>query len=159
MNNLAALPFAGVTGTTPAMHSFCFEEAPTYMNATTQISGTGKLPIWRYDVVYWTPLMQHGRFLRPLARLGRKIVFHIPCFGVRMWAEIHLRTTPVFLLRGEYLPRRMDKDYRPIHRRDQQIFRKWRLECSRSRFTAPRSLSHVRILVYTPGRVAGCVSS
>lgn len=58
--------------------------------------------------------MQHGRFLRPLARLGRKIVFHIPCFGVRMWAEIHLRTTPVFLLRGEYLPRRMDKDYRPI---------------------------------------------
>jgi len=101
--------------------------------------------------------MQPGRFLRPLARLGRKIVFHIPCFGVRMWAEIHLRTTPV-LLRGEYLPRRMDKNYRPIHRRDQQIFRKWRLECSRSRFTAPRSSSHVRILVYTPGRVAGCVS-
>ncbi|PYH55292.1 uncharacterized protein BO96DRAFT_476988 [Aspergillus niger CBS 101883] len=87
-------PGRGVTGTTPAMHSFCFEEAPTYMNATTQISGTGKLPIWRYDVVYWTPLMQHGRFLRPLARLGRKIVFHIPCFGVR--------GVP---------PRRVDKDY------------------------------------------------
>ncbi|RDH27887.1 hypothetical protein BDQ94DRAFT_184149 [Aspergillus welwitschiae] len=56
---------------------------------------TGKLPIWRYDVVYWTPLMQHGRFLRPLARLGRNIVFHIPCFGVRLSSYTLARSTNI----------------------------------------------------------------
>ncbi|PWY79062.1 hypothetical protein BO83DRAFT_219147 [Aspergillus eucalypticola CBS 122712] len=44
------------------------------MNATTRISFSNG----GYDVVYWTPLMQHGRFLRPLARLGRKIVVSYP---------------------------------------------------------------------------------